>query len=91
MTAMTKVNRLALSPLTVGQVAEQYGVTVRTLHHYDEIGLLVPGERTSAGYRLYSETDIARLQHVVVYRRLGFALEEIALLLDGHVPAGRDE
>jgi MerR family transcriptional regulator, thiopeptide resistance regulator len=82
MTAMTKVNRLALSPLTVGQVAEQYGVTVRTLHHYDEIGLLVPGERTSAGYRLYSETDIARLQHVVVYRRLGFALEEIALLLD---------
>ena len=82
MTAMTKVNGLALTPLTVGQVAEQYGVTVRTLHHYDEIGLLVPGERTSAGYRLYSETDIARLQHVVVYRRLGFALEEIALLLD---------
>ena len=63
--------------------AEQYGVTVRTLHHYDEIGLLVPSERTSAGYRLStSEQDIARLQHVVVYRRLGFALEEIALLLD---------
>jgi DNA-binding transcriptional MerR regulator len=82
MTAMTTVNGRALEALTVGQVAEQYGVTVRTLHHYDEIGLLVPGERTSAGYRLYSETDIARLQHVVVYRRLGFALEEIALLLD---------
>jgi MerR family transcriptional regulator, thiopeptide resistance regulator len=82
MTSMTKVNGLALTPLTVGQVAEQYGVTVRTLHHYDEIGLLVPGERTSAGYRLYSDKDIARLQHVVVYRRLGFALEEIALLLD---------
>jgi MerR family transcriptional regulator, thiopeptide resistance regulator len=82
MTAMTKVNRLTHPPLTVGQVAEQYGVTVRTLHHYDEIGLLVPGERTSAGYRLYSDKDIARLQHVVVYRRLGFALEEIALLLD---------
>jgi DNA-binding transcriptional MerR regulator len=82
MTAMTKVNGLALTPLTVGQVAEQYGVTVRTLHHYDEIGLLVPGDRTSAGYRLYSDKDIARLQHVVVYRRLGFALEEIALLLD---------
>ena len=79
---MTKVNGLALTPLTVGQVAEQYGVTVRTLHHYDEIGLLVPSERTSAGYRLYSAKDIARLQHVVVYRRLGFALEEIALLLD---------
>jgi len=82
MTAMTTVNGLALTPLTVGQVAEQYGVTVRTLHHYDEIGLLVPSERTSAGYRLYYDKDIARLQHVVVYRRLGFALEEIALLLD---------
>ena len=79
---MTKANGLALAPLTVGQVAEQFGVTVRTLHHYDEIGLLVPSERTSAGYRLYSEQDIARLQQVVVYRRLGFALEEIALLLD---------
>ena len=82
MTAMRTVNELARTPLTVGQVAEQYGVTVRTLHHYDEIGLLVPGARTSAGYRLYSPTDIARLRHVVVYRRLGFALEEIALLLD---------
>ena len=68
--------------LTVGQVAEQLGVTVRTLHHYDEIGLLVPSERTPAGYRLYNGKDLTRLQHVVVYRRLGFALEEIALLLD---------
>jgi DNA-binding transcriptional MerR regulator len=82
MTAMTKVNGTALTALTVGQLAEQYDVTVRTLHHYDEIGLLVPSERTSAGYRLYTDKDIARLQHVVVYRRLGFALEEIAQLLD---------
>jgi MerR family transcriptional regulator, thiopeptide resistance regulator len=82
MTAMTKVNGQALTALTVGQVAEQFDVTVRTLHHYDEIGLLVPSERTSAGYRLYEDTDITRLQHVVVYRRLGFALDEIALLLD---------
>jgi len=79
---MTTVNGRALTALTVGQVAEQFGVTVRTLHHYDEIGLLVPSERSSAGYRLYSDKDIARLQHVVVYRRLGFALEEIAVLLD---------
>jgi MerR family transcriptional regulator, thiopeptide resistance regulator len=76
------VNGQALAALTVGQVAEQFGVTVRTLHHYDEIGLLVPSERTSAGYRLYTGEDIARLQHVVVYRRLGFALEEIAVLLE---------
>lgn len=79
---MTTVNGQALAALTVGQVAEQFGVTVRTLHHYDEIGLLVPSERTSAGYRLYTGEDIARLQHVVVYRRLRFALEEIAVLLE---------
>lgn len=82
MTAMTKVNGQALAVLTVGQVAEQFDVTVRTLHHYDEIGLLVPSERSQAGYRLYTGKDITRLQHLVVYRRLGFALEEIALLLD---------
>src|SRR6185503_17358165 len=82
MTAMTQVNGLALTALTVGQVARQFDVTVRTLHHYDSIGLLVPSERTPAGYRLYDGEDITRLQHVVVYRRLGFALEEIALLLD---------
>ena len=69
-------------PLTVGQVAQAFGVTRRTLHHYDEIGLVVPSERTAAGYRLYTAADLTRLQHVVVYRRLGFALEEIALLLD---------
>jgi MerR family transcriptional regulator, thiopeptide resistance regulator len=82
MTAMTKAKGQALTALTVGQVAEQLGVTVRTLHHYDQIGLLVPSERTSAGYRLYTGDDITRLQNVVVYRRLGFPLEEIALLLD---------
>ena len=79
---MAKMNGLALTALTVGQVAEQFDVTVRTLHHYDSIGLLVPSARTAAGYRLYDGEDITRLQHVVVYRRLGFALEEIALLLD---------
>jgi MerR family transcriptional regulator, thiopeptide resistance regulator len=71
------------SVLTVGQVAERFGVTVRTLHHYDEIGLLSPSERSAAGYRLYTEDDITRLQHVVVYRRLGFPLEQVAELLDG--------
>ncbi|MBK9100866.1 MAG: MerR family transcriptional regulator [Austwickia sp.] len=69
-------------PVTVGRVVGLFGVTRRTLHHYDEIGLVVPSVRTPAGYRLYTEADLTRLQHVVVYRRLGFALEEIALLLD---------
>ncbi len=68
---------------TVGQVADELGVTVRTLHHYDEIGLLHPSARSRAGYRLYTEADLERLQHVVVYRRLGFALDEIVVLLDG--------
>ncbi|WP_460933613.1 MerR family transcriptional regulator [Phycicoccus ginsengisoli] len=68
--------------LTVGQVADELGVTVRTLHHYDEIGLVQPTERSRAGYRLYTADDLTRLQHVVVYRRLGFALEEVRLLLD---------
>ena len=65
---------------TVGQVADLFGVTVRTLHHYDEIGLLTPSERSRAGYRLYTDADLVRLQQIVVYRR---PLEEIASLLDG--------
>lgn len=67
--------------LTVGQVAARFGVTVRTLHHYDDIGLLAPGARSAAGYRLYTGADLTRLQHIVVYRRLGFSLEEVGLLL----------
>ena len=61
---MTTEYGQSLAALTVGQVAEQLGVTVRTLHHYDEIRLLVPSERTLAGYRLYNGKDITRLQHV---------------------------
>ena len=68
---------------TVGQVADLFGVTVRTLHHYDEIGLLTPSERSRAGYRLYTDADLVRLQQIVVYRRLELPLEEIASLLDG--------
>ncbi|MBO8192368.1 MerR family transcriptional regulator [Streptomyces oryzae] len=67
---------------SVGQVAGFAGVTVRTLHHYDEIGLLVPGERTAAGHRRYTDADLDRLQQILFYRELGFPLEEIAVLLD---------
>ncbi|WP_340560247.1 MerR family transcriptional regulator [Streptomyces sp. GSL17-111] len=66
----------------IGQVAGFAGVTVRTLHHYDEIGLLVPGERTRAGHRKYSDADLDRLQQILFYRELGFPLEEVAVLLD---------
>ena len=78
---MTATTMGLMQSLTVGQVAETYGVTVRTLHHYDQIGLLRPSERSHAGYRLYTAADLERLQHVVVYRRLGFSLEEVAELL----------
>jgi DNA-binding transcriptional MerR regulator len=68
--------------LTVGRVAELAGVTVRTLHHYDEIGLLQPSTRTVAGHRAYSATDVERLREVLAYRRLGFGLREIRDLVD---------
>ena len=67
---------------SVGKVADLAGVTVRTLHHYDEIGLVRPHGRSPAGYRRYSADDIERLQQVLIYRRLGFSLDEIAPLLD---------
>jgi len=68
--------------LPVGEVARLAGITVRTLHHYDEIGLLRPGHRSAAGYRLYTSADVSRLQAVLAYRELGFGLDEIARLLD---------
>ncbi|WP_218279216.1 MerR family transcriptional regulator [Knoellia remsis] len=69
--------------LTVGQVASTFGVTVRTLHHYDEIGLLSPSERSHAGYRLYTPEDLERLATIVTYRRLELPLDEVAALLRG--------
>jgi MerR family transcriptional regulator, thiopeptide resistance regulator len=67
---------------TVGELARLAGVTVRTLHHYDRIGLVRPSERTSAGYRSYDVRDLDRLQQVLFYRELGFPLDEVATLLD---------
>ncbi|MGR6317473.1 MerR family transcriptional regulator [Micromonospora soli] len=67
---------------TVGQVARAARVTVRTLHHYDEIGLLSPSGRTAVGYRRYDDADLERLQLIRAYRELGFPLEEIAEILD---------
>ena len=66
----------------VGTVARLAGVTVRTLHHYDDIGLLSPSGRTDAGYRRYDDADLERLQLIRYYRELGFPLEEIATILD---------
>jgi DNA-binding transcriptional MerR regulator len=67
---------------TVGAVATLTGVSVRTLHHYDHIGLVVPSVRTPAGYRGYTDADIERLHLVLVYRSVGMPLEDIGALLD---------
>lgn len=66
---------------TVGEVARLAHISVRTLHHYDEIGLLAPSQRSDAGYRLYSDEDLVRLQQVLLYRALDFALDEISQVL----------
>lgn len=68
---------------TVGQLASMAGVSVRTLHHYDEIGLLTPTARSESGYRLYGEDDLYRLQQVLLYREMGLPLREIGRILDG--------
>ncbi|MBC7816937.1 MAG: MerR family transcriptional regulator [Planctomycetaceae bacterium] len=63
--------------LKVGELARRTGLTVRTLHHYDEIGLLKPSRRAESEHRLYTAEDVARLQQVLSLRQLGFSLEEI--------------
>ncbi|MGI9528467.1 MAG: MerR family transcriptional regulator [Acidimicrobiia bacterium] len=71
-----------MTTMTVGRLAGVAGVTVRTLHHYDDIGLLVPAERSDSGYRIYNDHDIDRLQAILTYRELGLGLDEIALAID---------
>jgi DNA-binding transcriptional MerR regulator len=68
--------------LTVGATASHVGVTVRTLHHWDAIGLVRPSGRTVSGYRLYSAADVARIHRVLIYRELGLSLDNIGELLD---------
>jgi MerR family transcriptional regulator, thiopeptide resistance regulator len=67
---------------SIGQAAGVAGVTIRTLHHYEEIGLLPASERTRSGYRSYDESDLERLQRILYYRELGFPLSEITALLE---------
>ncbi|MFC4427617.1 MerR family transcriptional regulator [Deinococcus navajonensis] len=65
---------------TVGEVADLTRVSIRTLHHYDAVGLLVPSARSEANYRLYTAADLARLWRILTFRELGFPLSEIARL-----------
>ena len=66
----------------VGELTDRTGLSVRTLHYYDEIGLLSPSQRTAAGHRLYTAGDVVRLQQIRSLKHLGFGLEEIRDCLD---------
>ena len=68
--------------MTVAQVSKRTGVSVRTMHHYDQIGLLKPTEVTEAGYRLYDDGALDKLYMILVYRELGLPLNEIGSILD---------
>ena len=68
--------------MTVKEVSDLTGVSIRTLHYYDKIGLLHPSEVTDAGYRKYSESELARLQQILLFRELEFSLKDIRAILD---------
>lgn len=68
--------------MTVNEVSRLTGVSVRSLHHYDAIGLLKPARVTEAGYRLYGESELARLQNILLFRELQFPLKQIRTILD---------
>ena len=68
---------------TVNEVSKLTGVSIRTLHYYDEIGLLFPTSITEAGYRLYDDTALERLQHIMLFRELEFPLKDIKEIVNG--------
>lgn len=75
--------------MKISEVANLTGVTVRTLHYYDEIGLLKPSQVTEAGYRVYDESDLAVLQQILFFRELDFPLEDIRTIMQ-HPDYGRE-
>ncbi len=79
---MVKPTSIGVGMKTVHEVSELAGVSVRTLHHYDRIGLLKPTARSQAGYRLYSQDDLARLQNILLFRELEFPLKDIRSIVD---------
>ena len=80
--AYTGAQEVDVNAYAIGQLADMAGVTVRTLHHYDQIGLLQPSARTAAGYRLYEEADLLRLQQILFFKELDLPLSEIQSILD---------
>lgn len=65
---------------SIGDLAQRTGLTVRTLHHYEQLGLLLPSARTDGGYRLYGDADVQTLHRILAYRQIGLPLKEIAAL-----------
>lgn len=82
MTSQHHSERAISDDITVGRAASMLGVTVRTLHHWDEIGLVRPSERSHSGYRIYTAEDLSRLHRVLLYRELDIPLGEISQLLE---------
>ena len=68
--------------MKISEAASLAGVSVRTLHHYDQIGVLVPSETTETGYRLYSEENLETLQQIIFFKELGFPLKKIRDILN---------
>ena len=79
----SQTKTMTLPPWKVGELASRTGMSVRALHHYDEIGLLTPTLRTPSGHRLYQQSDVERLQQVQSLRLMGIPLDEVRQLLDG--------
>jgi MerR family transcriptional regulator, thiopeptide resistance regulator len=72
----------------IGELAEQAGITVRTLHHYHRLGLLSPSSRTSGGHRCYTSKDVVQLQRIIALRNCGLSLEEIGAVLSAGADGG---
>ena len=68
--------------MTVKEVSSLVGISIRTLHHYDEIGLLKPEIVTGAGYRVYSDKDLEKLQQILFFKELGFPLKKIKEIME---------
>ena len=68
--------------MTVNEVSKLTGVSIRTLHYYDEMGLLHPAVTTDSGYRMYDDTNLERLQDILLFRELEFPLKEIKRIID---------
>jgi DNA-binding transcriptional MerR regulator len=86
---MSSDSRTSSPPWKVGELAARTGMTVRALHHYDEIGLLEPSLRTPSGHRLYDRADVERLQRIQSLRLMGISLDEVKRLLDGAATSTR--